>query len=466
MIRRIAILGGGPGGLMTAYQLQQHCATPFEITMYEGSARLGGKVLTSSFERAPVMYEAGAAELYNYSHLGDDPLLELAKRLGLKAKPMAGASVIVNDQTLATMDDVGSVLGMPAQRALTEFDTRARRWCSPQEFYDADWADSTLDPMVQISFEDELKRVPDATARQFIRTLVHSDLATEPHETSAAYGLQNYLMNDPAYLTLYTLEGGIEGLVRELAARVTTKLRLRERVTAVEPALDGALRVVSRVDGRTVAEEYDYVVAALPNNYLPSIAWGGALAEPMHRHHLQYDYPAHYLRVSMLFREPFWQGLLDGSYVMLDAFGGCCLYDESSRGDCGGFGVLGWLLAGDAAMNASNLSDAELFEQVLDSLPGFLQHGRTMLVEGHVHRWIGAVNGLPGGRPMHDVAVRHTPVPAVPNLMVVGDYLFDSTLNGVLDSADYVAEVLTERMGHAAEVSVAAAAAVVVSVEV
>jgi hypothetical protein len=29
---------------------------------------------------------------------------------------------------------------------------------------------------------------------------------------------------------------------------------------------------------------------------------------------------------------------------------------------------------------------------------------------------------------------------------VVGDYLFDSTLNGVLDSADYVAEWLTADM--------------------
>ena len=44
----------------------------------------------------------------------------------------------------------------------------------------------------------------------------------------------------------------------------------------------------------------------------------------------------------------------------------------------------------------------------------------------------------PPSRPMPD--------PAHPNLFVVGDYLFDSTVNGVLDSADYVAESLTEEI--------------------
>jgi hypothetical protein len=33
-----------------------------------------------------------------------------------------------------------------------------------------------------------------------------------------------------------------------------------------------------------------------------------------------------------------------------------------------------------------------------------------------------------------------------PDLFVVGDYLFDSTLNGVLDSADYVASWLAALM--------------------
>ena len=46
MACRVAIIGGGPGGLMTAYQLQQRCRVPFETTIYEARSRLGGKILT------------------------------------------------------------------------------------------------------------------------------------------------------------------------------------------------------------------------------------------------------------------------------------------------------------------------------------------------------------------------------------------------------------------------------------
>jgi monoamine oxidase len=447
---RVAIIGGGPGGLMTAYQLQQRCSIPFEATIYEASGRLGGKVLTPRFAAADVSYEAGAAELYDYSDVGEDPLRELVERLGLKTRSMSGASILLKDQVLADIEDVGRIHGEATRHALSEFDARAKRWMNPEEFYDSDWRESNADPMAHRTFEDELAQVPDATARQFLRTMVHSDVATEPHCTSASYGLQNYLMNDPAYMRLYSIEGGVERLTQELAARVNATVRLHEPVVRVERS-GQSLQVSSRraVGGQTVlmTEEFDFVAVALPNYFLPAIEWAGeSLDEAMRRHHIHYDYPAHYLRISVLFREVFWRNHLKDSYFMLDAFGGCCLYDESSRGGTGEFGVLGWLLAGDAAMTASNRTDDELIAMVLDSLPSAMQQGREMFVEGRVHRWIGAVNGLPGGKPALDMESRHTPELTSSNLFVVGDYLFDSTLNGVLDSADYVAESIAEEM--------------------
>ena len=44
-IRKIAIIGGGPGGLMTAYLLAKQAGFSAKITLYESSARLGGKML-------------------------------------------------------------------------------------------------------------------------------------------------------------------------------------------------------------------------------------------------------------------------------------------------------------------------------------------------------------------------------------------------------------------------------------
>ena len=62
-----------------------------------------------------------------------------------------------------------------------------------------------------------------------------------------------------------------------------------------------------------------------------------------------------------------------------------------------------------------------------------------------MHRWAGTVNGLPAGYPAREPDSRHLPEPIDhPNLFVVGDYLFDSTLNGVLDSADVAVEWIVE----------------------
>jgi hypothetical protein len=88
---RIGIIGGGPGGLMLAHQLQKRAHLPFDATIFEATERLGGKIRTNSFQSAAVLYEAGAAELYDYSVAGDDPLRELVSELGLSVKPMGGA---------------------------------------------------------------------------------------------------------------------------------------------------------------------------------------------------------------------------------------------------------------------------------------------------------------------------------------------------------------------------------------
>jgi len=187
----------------------------------------------------------------------------------------------------------------------------------------------------------------------------------------------------------------------------------------------------------------------LPNNWISAIEWRGAtLRRAMRRHVEHYAYPAHYLRVSVLYQRPFWRDRIPDSYFMIDAFGGCCVYDESSRNGTS-YGVLGWLIAGDAALTMSNFDDQTLVTKVLESLPACLHHGRDLFIEARVHRWLGAVNGLPGGRPLQEPDARHVPEPQEhPWLFVVGDYLFDSTLNGVLDSADTAVEWILEEVAE------------------
>jgi monoamine oxidase len=195
-------------------------------------------------------------------------------------------------------------------------------------------------------------------------------LVTEPDLTNAVYGLQNYLMNEPDYLRLYTIDGGLESLPRAVAGQIKAHALLNHPVVRVEKTAADLYRVFSREDGEIRSDDFAYLVVALPNNWIPSIAWGGpVLADAMHRHHVFYDYPAHYVRVSILFKKQFWRDQIGGSYFMLDAFGGCCVYDQSPRNSAASYDVLSWLLPGEAALSVSNYDDATLIEAVLESLP-------------------------------------------------------------------------------------------------
>lgn len=158
---RVAIIGGGPGGLMTAYLLEQRCPYPCAITLFEASDRLGGKIVTRPFSTAAVQYEAGAAELYDYSQLGPDPLRELVDSLGLTTRTMSGETVVLGDRILKNEDDVRRELGDETLKALRRFNRLARSCISPPEYYESDWKEDNDDPLSRHSFRALLKRVTD-----------------------------------------------------------------------------------------------------------------------------------------------------------------------------------------------------------------------------------------------------------------------------------------------------------------
>ncbi len=454
---RVGIIGGGPGGLMTACRLEQLAPGRFDITLFEGSGRLGGKVLTLSMGGSgDERYEAGAAEFYDYSPLGEDPLRSMIEGFGLETQPMLAGGAVFRDRVIRDGRDLREVFGREAADALEHFRLRARSEITPSDYYESDWKEDQRDPLARQSFEDFLRAVPDLDARHYVRVMTHSDLACETHQTSASYGLQNYLMDEPEYLRLYGIVGGNGRLMEELARRIRAEVRLREPAVRVGRG-EGGYRVVTKDLNRGGVEgweEFDAVVVALPHDCLSSIVWEGEVLDgAMRKHQRFYDHPAHYLRVTVVFERPFWREAMGGHFFMLEAFGGMCAYDESARFDANGRGVLGFLIGGDAALRLGNLAESEIVERVLAEVPACLGGAGVGVVTSRVHRWAKCVNGLPSGFPAKEPDSRHQPEPKEhPRLFVVGDYLFDSTLNGVLDSADTVVEwIVEEAVGVKAE---------------
>ena len=436
----VGIVGGGPGGLFTAYLLERLASPPPAITVFEASDRLGGKVLTERFSAGGSRYEAGAAELYDYSAIDSDPLKELVEELQLPILPMGGTAMSWKRQLLGTLDDIRNHFGSVATDSLVSFDRRAKSEVSPREFYEAVHAGPRLEATAIPRFSTTLGHMP-TPVRQLVEQFVHSDLATEPAATSHRYGLDNYLMNDPAYMGLYCIAGGNEQLIDRVAARLSARIFKQHQVNTVGSGKNMKFKLDWRSHTMTGHDEFDALILALPVAPLATMTFSDTvIASAMQRHIEQYDHPGHYLRISILFKEPFWRNWLKDSYCMLDSFDGCCLYDESAREPRSDTGVLGWLIGGAAAKQWAEASDNQLVNAALNSLPHDRDRAARLQQEARVHRWLGAVSGQPGGFTIQSLDERHCPaLLSHPQLLVVGDYLFDSTLNGVLDSAEYAA---------------------------
>src|SRR4029078_976875 len=99
----LAIVGVGPGGLMSAWYLKKKLGDLCRVTIYEASDRVGGKILSRKFDAAPALYEAGGAEIYASSMTGPDPLRELVQHFGLQTIPIDAEQVQLDGELL---DDV------------------------------------------------------------------------------------------------------------------------------------------------------------------------------------------------------------------------------------------------------------------------------------------------------------------------------------------------------------------------
>ncbi|WP_027518594.1 FAD-dependent oxidoreductase [Bradyrhizobium sp. WSM1417] len=446
----LAIVGGGPGGLMSAWYLKRKLGDLCRVTIYEASDRLGGKIVTRKFDSAPAMYEAGVAEIYDYSMTGPDPLRELIQHFGLQTIPMDAEQVQFGGELLNDVAGMRRKYGAKTAAAIEAFRKRCAEAMTPLEYYEGVGAHDNENPWAYKTAEQVLdEEVEDETAKRFFKVMARSDLATESHNTNGLNALKNYLMDVDGYIGLYSIQNGNEQLIECLQSEVNADIQLNHRILTVGKAPTGRYQLKMMNGKGPETRDFDLVLVCLPHSWLGTVGWEGEqLRKSMVKHVSYFDRPAHYLRVSILFDTPFWGDKIAGAWFMSEAFGGCCVYNEGARHDVGKHGVLNWLIPGSDALAFANLSDQELIDAALKSLPASLGDARSHFMEGKIHRWLSSVNAIPGGLPVRDVMTNHRPEPKEhPGIVVVGDYLFDSTLNGLLDSSDAATDIiLTEMM--------------------
>ncbi len=168
--------------------------------------------------------------------------------------------------------------------------------------------------------------IADPTAKRFIKVMARSDLATESHNTNGLNALKNYVMDIEGYIGLYSIQNGNEQLIHSLQSEIDADIQLNHRVLKVGKA-DSGRYAINMMNGKgPVTKEHDLVVMCLPHSWLATMRWDGELLRhSMVKHIAYFDRPAHYLRVSILFDEPFWGDKIPGAWWMSEAFGGCCV---------------------------------------------------------------------------------------------------------------------------------------------
>lgn len=445
----IVIVGGGPGGLLTAKHLSEKLGEACRISIFEASERLGGKIVTGEFAGVGP-YEAGVAEIYDYSALGPDPLRHLIEtELGLEIRHISGGSCVLDGHIIHDVETLGEIFGMEARDQVVRFREKCAELLNQDDFYSSNRDVDNHHVWARRSGEETLyAEITNDAARRYVRIMAHSDVAAPPHLTNGLTFLKNVLMDVPGYMDVFSVVGGNGQIVERLLDQIDADIHLGSPVKAITPLFDGRFQVDVCTHGTMEHVVADYVVVALPLTALSIIDWRApTLKAAMDRHIDYFDRPGHYLRATLLFERPFWREHISGAWWMLDAFDGCCAYDEGARTPIGPWGALGFLIAGNAALGLANMADTDIEQLCLDALPPQFGDARRMLVDRRIHRWMASVNAIPGGYPERSAYVNHRPAAkAYPGFMVVGDYMFDATLNGVLDSADAASDIIVSEV--------------------
>jgi protoporphyrinogen/coproporphyrinogen III oxidase len=277
---RIAVIGGGIAGLAAALRLRDRAPHGTQITVYERSAALGGKLRTGALAGVTVELGAEAFLWRDSAGDGESPVVALARRVGLAGalvhpEPL-GAAIAVGG-TLHAIPG-GTLLGVPGDLDLVAplarpAAERDRDGGHPLLGSDEDVAvgelvrrrlgDEVVDRLVDPVLGGVYAGRPDRLSLAATAPGLAAACRVEHTLTGAVRAALAASPRPPGVPVFATVEGGVSRLVDAVAAAVGARLRLGLPVRGLTP--DGTRwRLVVGATRDPEEEAADAVVLAVP----------------------------------------------------------------------------------------------------------------------------------------------------------------------------------------------------------
>lgn len=263
----VAIVGGGPAGLATAYALKN---SGKEVVLYEETSSFGGRAQTISLAGEPV--NTGAMFIYRDTHSH-----QLATELGVELAPFVPETfgIHFDGKTVVSRDNDTLIRDLPmaheSKQALEDYITNA------VSEYDANTIDGKLSDassnLSSLSAGEQLTRLP-ADAASIIKSAIYGGSVASPDQLSAQYALRyfaSYVAHEKNNRLVPLL--GMQEIPNRLANSLTsTTLFQNTEVTRATLADNGRYwTLYTRFDGQESRVEARHVVMAIPAPRIESI---------------------------------------------------------------------------------------------------------------------------------------------------------------------------------------------------
>ncbi len=281
--RKVAIIGGGIGGLTALDELAKYPG--MEPRLYEASDRVGGRIRTGTYDGEKI--EVGASYFHKYYHGLWNPIDEFGFGERKKPYPEERAGFLKDGNVIPVCASglLGSLLKGSVSwkdiRSLRGLERKAKELAKEgnkalKHYYDSDVLDFAdvlkgfpiTEKGYKTSFSEFAGTLTPAIREKFVDPFIRCTVFAGHEKVNEATGKA---ILASAISRLYTFEGGMETLPKAMHEKNKDMISLETPVTKIEKTGKGYDIITPEGE-----REFDFVIAAVPLSKLPGMIEGFA----------------------------------------------------------------------------------------------------------------------------------------------------------------------------------------------